>query len=145
MNRPELYHKTITTLNDAWRKGELEKGDCSACAVGNTLGGEEWGAYFCTTNGVQRVNTAIDPVWFFTKEYLKKGFDLINASGYTMPELMLVEFAFETAPEVENNERQNQYNGLCAVFDVLQEIHEVEFSVHQESKEALESVYELLN
>ena len=154
MNRSELYYKTITTLNDAWRKGGLSKGKCAACAVGNMLGTNKWASLFCTRKGVQHSMSLNDHVaeavllnWTETlaRQVYSQGVYAIYESGYTQQELMRVEFAFETAPEVEDNERQSQYNGLCSVFEVLQQIHEVEFSIAQTSKEELDCVYELLN
>ena len=145
MNRSELYYKTITTLNDAWRNGSLRKGNCKACAVGNMLGSYEWDALFSTFRGRQVRQAPKQAIHKgFGSDYVQKAVDMIDASGYTPEELMRVEFTFETAREGKT-ERQSQYNGLCAVFEVLQQIHEVEFSIAQTSKEELDCIYELLN
>ncbi len=165
MNRPELYQKTITTLNNAWREGILLRGDCEACAVGNILQTGAWKALFCTLTNTedktQQQHIAdegkhlVVHLWGTVESIqpdnerrirnLIVANEAIAQSGYTKKELIRVEYAFETAAKVEGVDRQNQYNGLCAVFDVLQDIHQVDFSIHQESKEALESVYSLLN
>lgn len=130
MNRPELFTKTYETLVTAWGRGELHFQDGCACAVGNICGGRnDWVEAFSTpVNGHQN------------RDYLDFGFprnfdqvqasELIDSTGYTVEELANIEYAFESSIAYDFNRlygtSEGQYIGLCAVMDVLWEIHEVE-------------------
>lgn len=138
MNRPQLLAKTRQILFDAYYNDTLEHGNCYACAVGNIVaanmgikivpcdffsftfewekGDSAWDAVFCTGNGAQRRNPDAYE-WCDARAQ-------IDATGYTWEELAKIEFAFETAHRGDSDE-DRMYNGLVAVLDVLDQIHNV--------------------
>lgn len=63
--------------------------------------------------------------------YEGKAKEQIDSTGYTVEELARIEYAFETASE----EGDYMYNGLMAVVDVLADIHNVDLSSKEVSKE----------
>lgn len=75
------------------------------------------------------------------EEMKREARELINASGYTVEELMRIERTFEVADKGTSAE-DHMYNGLVAVLDVLKDIHQVEddhlektrFKAHHELK-----------
>ena len=131
MNRPELFTKTYNTLVTAWEKGDLKHGDCTGCAVGNICTGERYWPFAFTTR--QRAT-------FHDQQWKREGFPestfehfavyQIGETGYKIAELAKVEHAFEIAiaRDYENlrHTSEGQYIGLCAVMEILWEIHEVE-------------------
>ncbi len=151
MNREDLYRKTVDVLLDAYNDGELEHGNCCACAVGNIckesgelldIDNSEWSMLFSTDDsGKQRFNT------YMTSE----GQTLILGTGYSVKELARIEFAFESSifktPEgylhwSTVRRKQGQFIGLCAVLDVLKEIHSIEEVEHLENVSRLTSISE---
>ena len=132
MNRSELFHKTITTLNEAWRIGKLEHGDQCCCAVGNMLNGGAW--YEVKMSTLSVCNLVV------CKSEHDLGMEQIDNSGYTVKEILAIEEAFERCEEGES-EKQHQYNGLVAVFEELALIHEVDISIKALSMESLNEVY----
>lgn len=131
MIKEELYNWTVGVLVDAYFKGEIEHGYCTACAVGNicmAAGAEfgfmstpysnsAWAVVFCTKEEEQ---------YYYPEQYLNNSYGcktVIDATGYTVEELAKIEYAFETAPKGES-EDEWMFNGLMAVVDVLDQIHE---------------------
>lgn len=157
MNRPELYQKTIDVLLDAYNNGKLVHGNCSCCAVGNIckessnkldISNSLWSFLFVTTSeeGFYKPTRAKSYESFEMELVLS----LINDTGYTVEELTKIEWAFETAIPFEKREyytkvktKQGQYMGLCAVLEVLKQIHEKEEIV--EAKERLDAIYSNFN
>lgn len=141
MNRPQLLAKTRQILFDAYYNDTLEHGNCHACAVGNIVAANmgievvpgsslgllwktdspEWDMVFMTSRGIQRKT----PVEYDSETPRAQ----IDATGYTWQELAKIEFAFETADH-GNSEEDYMYNGLVAVLDVLDQIHDV--AIHSE-------------
>jgi hypothetical protein len=141
--------KAIDIFLDAINEGTLAKGNCSACAVGNLvahgLGGKvsivntgvgryakfehpsdiwldnsDWSNAFCTDGGHQ----IKIPRSFGNQEVIKN----IEATDFTLEELMQIEFAFETNTEIRLREyyfrspqdiRADQIKGLEAVVKVM--------------------------
>ena len=136
MKRPELYHKTVDILVDAYFADTLEHGNCYACAVGNIIaancniqydpyymargkliwksGRSFWDDVFYTSQSTQS---------FRIDEYEGNAKYQIDSTGYTVYELAKIEYAFETADKGKS-EDEWMFNGLMAVVDVLDEIHE---------------------
>ena len=163
MNRKELYQKTVDLLLDAYNDGKLEHGLCTRCAVGNICGGrEDWAYDFATiSKDVQEKTTVL---------FLRSELDaLYEKVGYSMDELAKIEFAFENSiyntereskiydkrtvnfgyEEADynyyywaytNNKKKGQFIGLCAVLDVLKEIHEAPIKEVTENKIRLEGI-----
>lgn len=138
----ERFNKAYNALVDAYFNGTLAKCHCAACAVGNIVAycmGVKLKAdkiYF----GSKHPNT----VWVyavnstsvmggvssceanFGKQYTEN--QLFNLTGYTSAELAHIEDAFESCTEItiwnypnhtEQEILEDQFNGLCAVVDVL--------------------------
>lgn len=120
MLKPELYQKTVDILVKAYFEDTLEHGNCEACAVGNIVNyGKpkktlEWSNVFCTSSHIQ----IVEP-----RNYEGTAKDEIDSTGYTWQELSQIEYAFETAPR-GNSDDKWMFNGLMAVIDVLDKIHE---------------------
>ena len=156
MNRPELFEKSVNTLLDAYNNRTLEHGSCYACAVGNlcnhaakelNFSNHIWNNVFMTHSDIHRQ-------YFYVKEELgferqieyEKALKLISKTGYTAEELAAIEYAFESsiANDYERyttrDKVKGQYIGLCAVLEVLKEIHEKE-EITKEQKQ-LDSIYE---
>jgi len=140
MKNPELFHKTIGILVNAYFKGKLAHGDCAACAVGNIcanyvpiLKGKSvseddfnnaiWIYAFGTNKGIQH----IEPLYY--RGNVKKVIDL---TGYSLYQLAAIEKAFETADKGCYGDEW-MFNGLMSVCDTLMQIHE---ATNEEIKEA---------
>lgn len=147
MNRPELYTKTVDKLLTAYERGELKHGICKACAVGNICGNGDWENIFGTAPSSMRSSSeAVRSKDIFTQYLTTNTYSYLTEelkrTGYTLQELMDIEFAFETAPGYEKVGIVDQptlcefvssnktapewmYNGLCAVLLELGRIHEI--------------------
>lgn len=156
MNREQLYQKTVDVLLDAYNKEELEHGRCDYCAVANIckeasvktgMSVDSWSNLFTTSTLGQQ--------YFYNKDGVQqqRGLKLIEATGYSVEELAKIEYAFETS--IINTKKgylywrdvktkQGQFIGLCAVLDVLKEIHEVEDVSHVENMHSLKEVKDKL-
>lgn len=147
MNRIE---KAINIFLDAINKGVLAKGSCGACAVGNLvasgLGGtvkidvylhylnfscdkinDAWSILFSTNKGGHQ---------FFCKDNIKDNEVLqnIEATDFTLKELMKIEHAFETNTKIlfedyfnhtKEKIREDQIAGLSAVIKTMMSFEEV--------------------
>jgi len=150
MIKEQLYRKTCDILFDAYFNDTLEHGQCCACAVGNIVAANMgltiikdgdgmfiWENYECYNNGHFLG-------WFYpvregtlpTNQQLAE----INSTGYEIYELNQIESAFERSGGYFTND-EKMFNGLCAVIEVLNKIHEVEedtqtvrFKNHYKSK-----------
>lgn len=145
MKNPELFHKTVGILVNAYLNDTLVHGDCFACAVGNICAGNGipkgnaqsnwlldenklnnalWGIAFKTCNGRQQFHKKKN------KGNVKK---VIKATGYNMVDLAKIEYAFETCP-VGNNDYEHIFNGLMSVCDTLMQIHEATTEQTEQAK-----------
>lgn len=149
----QRFQKATDALYQAFFNGTLAKGTCNACAVGNIVAAamgatiskevvgkltdsplivftvdkqtDFWRDLFVTNScGVQFINN-----------YLSLEKRLFSLTGYTAVELAKVEYSFETNTEISSKKYidcteqeilEDQYKGLCAVFDVLMQLDEVE-------------------
>lgn len=135
MKNKSLYEKTVNILVDAYFNDTLEHDSCQACAVGNLVAAgmgfsyegrlwshathvrtDNWSEVLWTGNESRerRLNMSR-----YTGEIKKQ----IDSTGYTVGELSDIEHAFETAPKGKSADDW-MYNGLMAVVEVLQQIHE---------------------
>lgn len=135
MKNESLYQDTVDILVNAYFNNTLAHGYCTACAVGNIvaancgfnlerntmewLDGDDtttgkWSFVFMTTNNIQCVLPHL---------YQDEARRQIDSTGYTWQELAKIEYAFESAPRGKS-EDEWMFNGLMAVIDVLDEIHE---------------------
>lgn len=152
MNRP-TFEQTIDILVQAYLKGTLMHGDCSACAVGNIVGS----SLKCKVEGDRdnikwmRNGEEIEPAWdrvFLTSDQVQDVWPYnyngvskiqIDETGYSLYELASIELAFESVDEQNDNEgyynsENHMYEGLMAVVDTLARIHNVDLSVKESAK-----------
>jgi hypothetical protein len=150
MKKPELYQKTVDILVDAYFNDTLVHGRCTACAVGNIVAAnlgyrienvlesgrrypkwlnrdgkkmsypayvdgvpKGWGAVVCSNGEDQKVNL---------KCYNGEAKRQIDATGYSVADIALIESSFEKA--IGENEDDRMFNGLMAVIEILDMIHE---------------------
>ena len=161
MKNVKLYQKTVNLLLDAYNDGELEHGSCTACAVGNIckevaeqtgIFGGNWASLFMTrsNDGVFKQS----PFTYANAKTIRDGEQLVSLAPYSQEELMKIEYAFESSIHYSNkgydyyadeDKKKGQFIGLCAVLDVLKEIHEVKEDAHKESVTKLNNVYETIS
>jgi hypothetical protein len=140
MNRPEVYHKSVQILYDAYFNDTLEHGNCFACAVGNLVAGNlgllfESGTSFLPgkivwvgyrTPGVHPAVSGwaevIDGYGLNLTKYKEEPKRQIDSTGYTPQELATIEYQFEFG---ERKTKDYMFDGLVNVLEVLKEIHEV--------------------
>lgn len=135
--------KTIDIFLDALNNGELMKGNCNYCAVGNICASVDkenraiWSDLFFTSSdtGLPVFNTG-------SLGEQQRARELISKTGYTEKELMLIEYRFETNTNIhglayafhsKEEVRQDQLKGLTAVVNLLLE--------WDESKEEVKEVF----
>lgn len=135
MKNQELYNRTVDILVNAYFNDTLVHGDCYACAVGNLVAANmginlfessrkkiywanaqaSWTfVHCCNSIGISNFNI---------QHYNGEAKEQIDSTGYTPYETAKIEYAFETAPKGKS-EDEWMFNGLMAVIDVLDEIHE---------------------
>jgi hypothetical protein len=154
MKNEQLYKKTVDILVDAYFNDTLQNQNCYACAVGNIVaanigmefekipdpyfvekvvwpnteypGAEGWAKVFCSTvPGYQRLSPD-----YYCGEAKRQ----IDSTGYSWHELAQIEKSFEIATKGRQGD-VFMFNGLMAVIDVLDEIHEnKDAEVSKESK-----------
>ncbi len=85
LKAPERFENAVTKLYEAYHNGNLQKANCSCCAVGNLLNGYiGWYEIFC--DGRIRIK----------KESLyKEEIEKIEITGYSWREMAMVEKLFE--------------------------------------------------
>lgn len=148
MKNPELYNKTVEILVQSYLNDTLVKGSCACCAVGNII---------AANSGVviERVGRPCNygkglPIEEWYGKLLRRELltDEELSTGYTTQELTQIESAFESNTEIygrmydsglytEKQILEDQYNGLMAVIDVLDKIHENTDSAVTEKSKAL--------
>lgn len=87
-----------------------------------------WNSLFFTTENGQTCNFDDTNVSKSQREAMNHGFVLIAPTGYSAAELAQIELAFETASKIshpdydkhtEDEIKEDQYNGLVAVVDIM--------------------------
>src|SRR6186713_2209173 len=144
MKNSERFNRAIAGLIAGFFEGNLAKGDCGACAVGNIVAhcygkkaflselddftfNSHWGKVFKT---IAEYGQFIDIDY-----YRDEAKENIDVTGYSIRELAKVEKVFEENTEIDFTEyhkhskdeiMQDQYNGLMAVVEVLCQIEGIE-------------------
>jgi hypothetical protein len=134
MLKQKLYEKTVDILVQAYFNDTLMHNTCSACAVGNIIA--------ANVGSEVIINSTYNRgAWIPKKEirwheiiqlgrvvgYDKAIVSKMGKSGYTIYELAKIETAFENADAPNGKIDRDDawmFNGLMAVIDVLDEIHE---------------------
>jgi hypothetical protein len=129
MKSEQLYNKTVGILVDAYMNDTLKHGMCTHCAVGNIICGNmydgnmtEWWKNYSMNNGWANVFQNGVPVNL--SRYKGEPKKQIDSTGYSVYELAAIESAFELANTTKEYNDENMFNGLMAVIDVLDKIHE---------------------
>ncbi len=122
MKNEELYYRTVNMLAKAYLNGTLMHANCTACAVGNIVGGgREW-------FDVVRIYRHGEAKYDFPLYWLAEGKKQIESTGYSIAEISVIEKAFESADEDADDivctVNTNGFLGLMAVVDALDIIHE---------------------
>lgn len=153
MKNKELFDKTIGILVKAYQNDTLEHETCYACAVGNlvaaglgcgfidasfekTPGTLKWdnGMPYPATRGWGTVFTTVQKSQkFIPSEYRNLAKKQIMATGYSLGDVMKIEYDFETASP-GNTPDERMFNGLMAVCDALMQIHEANETEISEAK-----------
>ena len=124
MKNKEQFDNSIKVLVKAYLKGTLKHTHPCACAVGNLIAGcnnykmvaENNGLYWETEEGQYVYINWMDERW---NDYTQ--IPQIIATSYTIQEIVRIEKAFEEIDDLRSD--ADGYKGLCAVFDVLIDIH----------------------
>lgn len=131
------FNQAIDKLVTAFFNETLMKGECDKCAVGNIVGNRYWSDVFLTSLGLQRkknLNVA-------NSEIVRRGVDHIRKTGYSVDEMARIEFTFEQnttyttkcleEAEISRDDLiQDQFNGLCAVVELLCEMEGITDAQH---------------
>lgn len=142
MKNEKLYTRTVDILVQAYLNDTLRHGNCYACAVGNIIAANKGYTYVPATDqksqkitwnvtGGTYYNEAKYGSWFDIIHGCgsgEKGVSEISSTGYSINEIRKIERAFERAEEGESSD-EYMFNGLMAVLNVLEEIHEVDATV----------------
>lgn len=138
MERP-TFEQTVQKLVTAYLNDELEHASFSKCVVGNLCGSDIWKYLFYTSTEHRQTHLAIDNTDLRACgvetefQLINKAINVCEETGYTVIELRLMEYRFETAPKGKSND-DYMFNGLMAVVDVLAEIHGVDLFAKANAK-----------
>jgi len=138
----QRFENAVDQLIEAFFNETLTKGKCDRCAVGNICGSGEWAHLFMTEdhNGLQSRN-GLNMSKKFPEMY-KDSLDVVYETGYSPEELAKVENVFEMNTTISYFDHmrkrcthkeliQDQFNGLCAVIDVLCEFEGEDSEVYK--------------
>lgn len=139
MKNPELFHKTVGILVNAYLNNTLRHGSCMACACGNIIAGNnnwlinspEWDEDKAVWFSVFSIKSKFDGIE--TKQIAK---NQVKSTGYSIKDFIAIERAFEGAriDKFVQSER-NMYAGLMAVCDTLMIIHKATKTETQQAKQ----------
>lgn len=131
MKKIELYNKTVGILVDAYMNDTLRHGSCIGCAVGNLICANMYNGdmnmfdkKLCGDDGtiwVDVIDYTREPR---IKKYIGNAKAQIDSTGYSIMELANIELAFESSNKNKMYDDAAMFNGLMAVIDVLDIIHE---------------------
>lgn len=144
------FKKSYDALIKAYFEGTLAKGTCLACACANIIADAQGGKisqlppdkngrvnFICDTNNSfwSEIFICGEPTSFVDEPFIESSKqDLLDLTGYSWEEMMLVERAFESTCRLNNTHYghctqqeilKDQFNGLSAVVDVLCELDNI--------------------
>lgn len=132
MKKPEVFRNTIDVLVNAFFDGTLMPQHCAACAVGNVLADandmtvveDPYKSYRWKGGQYNIWSTSLGP-----HEIVRLNDNV--ESPYSGKELAMIERAFEentskVCHSSEEEKMEDMFDGLMAVVDVLEDIHEVD-------------------
>lgn len=144
MKNKDLYKRTVDILVQAYFNDTLIHGNCCACAVGNLIAANngftfikkyffEWretNPEWPSIHLFRECKQIADPINYDQK----KGMEQLLSTGYTIIETAAIEYSFEKA--TGNTKDERMFNGLMAVIEVLDKIHEnTDTEITAESKQ----------
>ncbi len=124
MKNKEQFDNSIKVLVKAYLEGVLKHTHPCACAVGNLIAACNNYSIINKKYGLQwETETGRDAYINWMDERGKNYTQIpeIKATGYSIPEIVQIEKAFEQIDDVPSD--TDGYKGLCAVCDVLFDIH----------------------
>jgi hypothetical protein len=145
MKRKELFDKTVAILVNAYINNTLVHNNCCACAVGNIIAANMQIKYdpYLKWIGRQLAWSKVFVTMPFKSEQVQRPWayngsakEQIDATGYSWPELALMEAAFESAPKHTTGD-ERMFRGLMAVIDVLGQLH----GLNEEAKHATKALF----
>jgi hypothetical protein len=150
------FDHSVWVLTKAYLNGNLQNGNCAACAVGNLIADalgirvtrlitakdhEHYGH-----PGNRLIWVGAEPNWLgalfgkrdddFADEHGYSRDEQLAATGYSLDELSSIEVAFESARRMNYFiclPAEATYQGLLAVVDVLAEIHGVDVATGKQA------------
>lgn len=132
MKNKELFYKSVNILQKAYFNGTLSHGNPCGCAVGNLITGNNCIMVDDTNSAFNSIVKDSPYNWInklkSTKESRPDGYDeetaikQLESTGYSFTELLRIESSFEGIRKIIFDE--DGFKSLCAVLDVLMEIHE---------------------
>lgn len=159
VNRESLYQETIDIILDAWNNGNLVPTSPCGCFIGNLIAAKCDNLPKKSKNMVSFINIKFkyDAKWFdivdsLGDEITEEGLRQIESTGYSLKEIIQLENLFESSCREKADElglytwdlyylnKEVQFAGLKACFDLLQEIHSVDTKVHDTNIHSLEKL-----
>lgn len=147
MKNPELFHKTIGILVNAYLNDTLLFSDTCACAVGNLVAGNmgykitklPGGQFFwdedLASNWEHLVWSNINSKLYPSlSPPTGKSIAEAESTGYTVFELTCIENSFLEGWNKDQKITEKPYNGLMAVVEVLCDIHKMDLTSKEEAK-----------
>jgi hypothetical protein len=141
------FHETVDVLVKAYLNDTLYQGHPCGCAIGNLI---------AARNGHKVLKEIYSPVswvgsmvgsgfdWYEvlypgkicgSRGSVTVGIEQINSIGYSIPEVIIIEEAFEsTRYSCSGGIDESMFNGLMAVVDVLADIHGISLDKKEEAK-----------
>lgn len=148
--KSKRFENAISALVEAFFSGTLAKGSCCACAVGNIIHksfgvkpiieGETYEA-IATYPSKCPVGGEWYEIVIGDNDNLGVGMEQINATGFSLQEIINIENAFEVNTTIgcglyskfsKSEIMEDQYKGLMAVVDVLCEIEGLDYKEYKE-------------
>jgi hypothetical protein len=168
VNKNFSFDHSVGVLIKAYLSGDLQKGNCSACAVGNLIADalEIKFTRIPTRTVYDEDSTAPDDSYYVnwvgctsswfdflfgitqaeTPGYSSK--EQILSTGYTIDQLRLIEYTFELPRGVSTQNPaydEYLYRGLLAVVGVLAKIHGVDLATSEQAETSITRAYAQLS
>lgn len=139
MKNKELFDKTVGILVKAYQDDTLQYTDCSSCAVGNIVAGNNGitltnkDGYIVALNGKSYLWGDGFRAFGLGKSGISKHVDdyvteQIKSTGYDIYQIADIEEAFSDGTCGLDGHGDDNFNGLMSVVDALMIIHEADTS-----------------
>lgn len=133
MKHSERFKNAMLKLHDVYHNNEIQKGDCSKCAVGIICSGEHlWNKVFMTSDEGQGI-------WMHNYNGVSKS--IIDNTGYSVQELAKIENAFEVSTKYSD---YNIYSLLAIDTDRGDVSYRVEVTHDEWREDMLKGINEVI-